>query len=62
VGGRRGAGRRFACCYVDDLGDTLVAWTSSDDGFRALVQVRGGGEDELSDLASGWDAHADLDR
>jgi len=48
---------RFAC-YVDDQGDTVVTWTVTDQGFRAVVQVRGGGEDGLGSLASWWDSHA----
>nr|WP_281371463.1 serine/threonine-protein kinase [Petropleomorpha daqingensis] len=48
---------RFAC-YVDDQGDTVVTWTVSDQGFRAVVQKRGGGEDGLGALAGWWDSHA----
>ncbi|MGY1807260.1 protein kinase [Blastococcus sp. SYSU D00669] len=53
-------GGRFAC-YVDGDGDSVVSWTASDDGLLAVVQVRGGGEDGLGQLASWWDSHADLD-
>ena len=36
----------------------VVTWTASDEGFRAVVHVRGGGEDGLGSLASWWDSHA----
>jgi serine/threonine-protein kinase len=46
-------------CWVDDDGDSVLSWTWPDLGTRAVVQLRGGGDDGLSTLRSWWDSTAD---
>ena len=46
-------------CSLDADGDAQLRWTWSDTGTLAVVEVRGGGEDALSDLVSWWDDEAD---
>jgi hypothetical protein len=46
-------------CSLDADGDAQLRWTWSDTGTLAVVEVRGGGEDALSDLVSRWDDEAD---
>ncbi|MGY1813503.1 serine/threonine-protein kinase [Blastococcus sp. SYSU D00820] len=46
-------------CYVDDETDAVLTWTWDDLGTRAVVEVRGGGEDGLRSLAGWWDGAAD---
>jgi hypothetical protein len=46
-------------CSLDTDGDAQLRWTWEDTGTLAVVEVRGGGEDALSDLASWWDDEAD---
>jgi serine/threonine-protein kinase len=46
-------------CWVDDDGDAVLSWTWPDLGTRAVVELRGGGQDGLSTLRSWWDTTAD---
>ena len=46
-------------CWVDGDGDSVFSWTWPDLGVRAVVELRGGGTDGLSDLQSWWRSTAD---
>ncbi|MBM7805723.1 hypothetical protein JOD57_001560 [Geodermatophilus bullaregiensis] len=46
-------------CWVDDDGDSVLAWTWDDLGTYSVAEQRGGGEDGLRALLSWWGSNGD---
>jgi serine/threonine-protein kinase len=49
----RGNGGSVAC-YVDQENDAVLIWTETEDGAEAIVTIRHGGTQGLSELISWW--------